>query len=69
MAAVAAPIWHDYMATALAGHPVLSFPMPPGVTLAPWDTGTGTVTDAFKADQIPGASAPIGMGMASGAVG
>ncbi len=33
-AAVAAPIWHDYMATALAGHPVLSFPMPPGVTMA-----------------------------------
>jgi penicillin-binding protein 1A len=64
-AAVAAPIWHDYMAQALAGHPVLSFPMPPGVTMAPWDTGRGTVTDAFKPDQIPGASAPLGMGMAS----
>lgn len=62
---VAAPIWHDFMATALAGHPVVSFPIPPGVTLAPWDTGSGTVTDAFKVDQIPGASAPIGMGMAS----
>ena len=47
--AVAAPIWHDYMATALAGHPVLAFPMPPGVTMAPWDSGRGTVTDAFKA--------------------
>ena len=63
--AVAAPIWRDYMATALAGHPVLSFPMPPGVTMAPWDSGRGTVTDAFKADQVPGASAPLGMGLAS----
>jgi penicillin-binding protein 1A len=53
------------MATALAGHPVLSFAMPPGVTMAPWDSGRGTVTDAFKAEQIPGASAPIGMGLAS----
>jgi penicillin-binding protein 1A len=63
--AVAAPIWHDYMATALAGRPVLQFPMPAGVTLAQWETGTGTVTDAFKADQVPGASAPLGMGLAS----
>jgi penicillin-binding protein 1A len=63
--AVAAPIWHDFMATALAGHPVLSFQMPPGVTMAAWDSGTGTVTDAFKLDQIPGASAPLGMGLAS----
>ena len=64
-AAVAAPIWHDYMALALAGRPVLSFPMPPGVTMAPWSTGSGTVTDAFKADQVPGASSPMGMGLAS----
>jgi penicillin-binding protein 1A len=63
---VAAPIWHDYMAAALTGRPVLNFPVPPGVTLAPWDTGTGTVTDAFKPDQTPGASAPIGLGLASG---
>jgi penicillin-binding protein 1A len=61
-AAVAAPIWHDYMATALAGHPVLSFPMPPGVTMAQWQTATGTVTDAFKPDQVPGASGPAGGG-------
>jgi penicillin-binding protein 1A len=64
--AVAAPIWHDYMAIALAGRPVLTFPVPPGVTLAPWDTGSGTVIDAFKPDQNPGASAPIGVGLASG---
>ncbi|MEA2739230.1 MAG: penicillin-binding protein, partial [Acetobacteraceae bacterium] len=63
--AVAAPIWHDYMATALAGRPVLSFPMPAGVTMAPWDTGRGTVSDAFKDGQVPGASAPLGMGLAS----
>jgi penicillin-binding protein 1A len=60
--ALAAPIWHDFMATALAGHPVLSFPVPPGVTLAQWESGTGTVTDAFKPDQVPGASGPMGGG-------
>ena len=60
---VAAPIWHDYMAAALAGHPVLSFPVPPGVTLAQWESGSGTITDAFKPDQIPGASNPTGMGL------
>ncbi|WP_428485013.1 penicillin-binding protein 1A [Rhodopila sp.] len=68
-AAVAAPIWHDYMAAALAGRPVLSFPQPPGVTMAPWNTATGTVIDAFKPDQVPGASGPVGGGLASGTVG
>ncbi|HET6309294.1 MAG TPA: PBP1A family penicillin-binding protein [Rhodopila sp.] len=62
---VSGPIWHDYMAQALAGHPVLNFPMPQGVTMAPWETGTGTVTDAFKPGQIPGASGPTGMGIAA----
>ena len=56
--AVAAPIWHDYMAAALQGRPVLTFPMPPGVTMAQWDSGRGTVTDAFKPGQVPGASRP-----------
>jgi penicillin-binding protein 1A len=64
-AAVAAPIWHDYMAIALASRPVLSFPVPPGVTMAPWDSGHGTVTDAFKDGQVPGASSSMGMGLAS----
>jgi len=64
-AAVAAPIWHDYMATALAARPVLTFPMPAGVTMAQWETATGPVTDAFKSDQVPGASGPLGMGLAS----
>jgi penicillin-binding protein 1A len=59
---VAAPIWHDYMTTALAGRPVLQFVAPPGVTLAPWSSGFGTVTDAFKPDQVPGASGPLGGG-------
>ncbi|HET6606518.1 MAG TPA: PBP1A family penicillin-binding protein [Rhodopila sp.] len=63
--AIAAPIWHDYMATALAGRPVLDFPIPPGVTLAQWQTGSGTVTDAFKPDQVPGASGPLGGGEGS----
>jgi len=66
---VAAPIWHDYMAAALAGRPVLSFPVAPGVTLAQWDSSAGTVTDAFKPDQTPGASAPIGGGIASTSTG
>ncbi len=59
-AAVAAPIWHDYMAAALKGRPALGFPMPPGVTMASWDSGTGRVTDAFKPGQVPGGSAPLG---------
>ncbi len=61
-AAVAGPIWHDFMAVALKGRPVLTFPQPPGVTMASWDSGSGTVTDAFKPDQVPGASHPIGGG-------
>ena len=58
--AVAAPIWHDFMAAALANRPKLAFVPPPGVTMASWETGYGTVTDAFKPDQVPGASVPIG---------
>jgi penicillin-binding protein 1A len=64
-AAVAAPIWHEYMAEALKNRPVLNFPMPPGLTMAKWDSGWGSVTDAFKPDQVPGASAPIGGTFAS----
>lgn len=66
---VAGPIWHDYMAAALKGRPVLNFPMPPGLTMAQWDSGTGQVTDAFKPDQVPGASGPIGGGFFSAPVG
>jgi penicillin-binding protein 1A len=59
---VAGPIWHDYMAVALANRPVLNFRMPAGVTMAQWQTSTGTVTDAFKPGQVPGASGPLGGG-------
>ncbi len=62
-AAIAAPIWHDYMAVALKGRPPLDFPMPQGVTMASWDSGSGRVTDAFKPGQQPGASAPLGAPM------
>ena len=58
-AAVAGPIWHDFMAVALKDRPVLKWPQPDGVTMAQWDTGSGVVTDAFKPDQVPGASRPI----------
>jgi hypothetical protein len=27
--------------------------------MSAWDSGNGTVTDAFKPDQVPGASAPV----------
>jgi len=63
---VAAPVWHDFMAVALKNRPNLKFIPPPGVTLASWDTGAGTVTDAFKPGQEPGASGPIG-GLPTGA--
>ena len=56
---VAAPIWHDYMAVALKNRSALSFPQPPGVTMATWENGSGTSTDAFKPDQVPGASLPL----------
>jgi penicillin-binding protein 1A len=59
--AVAAPIWHDFMAIALKGHPNLKFVPPAGVTMASWDSGGyGTVTDAFKPGQEPGASSLYG---------
>ncbi len=64
---LAAPIFRDYMAVALRDRPVLTFPMPPGVTMASWDSGAGTVTDAFKPNQAPGASAALGGGFGGGA--
>jgi penicillin-binding protein 1A len=36
--------------------------------MAAWDSGAGMVTDAFKPDQVPGASRPIG-GVAAGSGG
>ncbi len=54
--AVAAPVWRDFMATALQSRPNLKFVPPPGVTVVSYDSGYGTVTDAFKPGQVPGAS-------------
>jgi penicillin-binding protein 1A len=65
-AVVAGPIWHDFMAVALKDRPVLTFRPPPGVTLASWNAWNGAVTDAFKPDQVPGASRVLGVS-ASGA--
>jgi len=65
-AVVAGPIWHDFMAAALKDRPAIQFPMPPGVTMAKWDTGSGMVMGAFKPDQVPGASGPIGGGLGGG---
>ena len=65
-AAVAAPIWHDFMAVALKNRPSLKFVQPEGVTMGSWDSGSGTVTDAFKPGQEPGASGPMG-GLPAGA--
>jgi penicillin-binding protein 1A len=53
-AAVAAPIWHDFMTEALRSRPVLDFRVPDGVTLAQWNCGTHVCVDAFKPDQVAG---------------
>ena len=66
---VAAPIWHDYMAQALKGRPVVDFPQPPGLTMANWDTGSGSRTDAFKPGQTPGASLPLYAGVVASSAG
>jgi penicillin-binding protein 1A len=58
-AAVAAPIWHNFMAVALKDRPALQFAQPPGVTMGQWDSGPGMVSDAFKPGQVPGASDPV----------
>jgi penicillin-binding protein 1A len=55
-AAVAAPIWHDFMAAALHDKPVLDFRVPDGLTLDQWDCGRHPCIDAFKPDQVPGAA-------------
>jgi penicillin-binding protein 1A len=65
-AAVAGPIWRDFMTFALKGRPVLNFQPPPGVTMAAWDSGSGTVTDAFKPDQVPGGSGSLGSDATAG---
>jgi penicillin-binding protein 1A len=46
-AEIAAPIWRDFMLTAMKGRPVLQFVPPPDVTLVT----SGGVTEAFKIGQ------------------
>ncbi len=53
---VAAPVWREFMQTALRGQTPYPFPQPPGVTVQSWNSGFGQVTDAFKPGQVPGAS-------------
>jgi penicillin-binding protein 1A len=55
-AVVAGPIWHDFVASAEAGHPALDFPVPPGVSLFSWGCSSYECVDAFKPDQEPGAA-------------
>jgi penicillin-binding protein 1A len=59
-AALAAPVFHDFMQAALKDRPALAFVPPPGLTVASYDSGFGTVTDAFKPGQAPGASGALG---------
>ena len=66
----AAPIWHDFMTKALAGEPILDFPVPNEVTLVAVDQtsgqrvtpgSAGAVFQAFKRGTepgFPGAPAP-----------
>ena len=53
---LSAPVWRDYMQVALKSRPNLQFRMPDGMKMAAWDSGSGRVTDAFKPDQVPGAT-------------
>jgi penicillin-binding protein 1A len=48
----AAPIWREFMSFALKDRPALAFRPPAGLTIAQVDGAT----DAFKPDQVPGAS-------------
>ncbi|MBB2204014.1 penicillin-binding protein 1A [Gluconacetobacter takamatsuzukensis] len=56
---IAGPIWNRVMKAVLADRPKLDFAVPPGLTLARYDTGMGMAVDAFKPDQVPGISADL----------
>jgi penicillin-binding protein 1A len=63
-AAVAVPIWHDFMQAALKDQPNLPFHVPEGMTVATW---APSITDAFKPGEVPGQSGPtIGGGDGGG---
>lgn len=53
-AAVAGPIWREFMDAALADTPPHDFRVPDGVTLNRWGCGAHDCVDAFKPDQNPG---------------
>ncbi len=53
-AAVAGPIWREFMDAALAQTPAHDFRVPDGVTLNRWGCGAHECIDAFKPDQTPG---------------
>jgi penicillin-binding protein 1A len=52
---VCGPIWNEFMKVALADQPDLDFAVPSGVTLQQTSFNGQTVTEAFKANQVPGA--------------
>jgi penicillin-binding protein 1A len=53
-AAVAGPIWRDFMDAALKDVPPHDFRVPDGVTVDRWSCGAHDCVDAFKPDQTPG---------------
>ena len=48
----AAPIWVDYMRTALADRPVREFPVPEQIVFARIDRKTGLLADASNEDTV-----------------
>ncbi len=54
--AIAAPIWNQFMKSALAGRPVVDFRVPEDMTLLRYNTGEETAVDAFKPGQAPGSA-------------
>jgi penicillin-binding protein 1A len=61
-AAVAGPIWHDFVKAALRDDPPLPFRVPDGVTVASWDCGPHSCVDAFKPGQVPGSASVAAAG-------
>ncbi len=57
---VCGPAWNQYMKVALQGQPVIDFPAPAGMTLAPVSFGSQTVQEAFKPGQAPGLQSHLG---------
>ncbi|MDI2091714.1 penicillin-binding protein 1A [Commensalibacter oyaizuii] len=65
---LAGPVWNAYMKQVLSEYAKRDFIKPPGVTMASYSTSRGMVTDAFKEDQVPGASINLKRGAATGAL-